>query len=66
MSVRRARCKCGRIVIANDARKTVSHEAPECDWFKGLVSFAMGPSTRAVEVLDVDTGERFGPAGGDA
>ena len=39
MAQRRIRqCKgCGRIVIFEDDKKTVSHEAPQCDWFEDLM-----------------------------
>lgn len=54
-AVRHATCHCGRRIIANDLRKVVSHEAPECEWFKELVASA-GKTERSVEVLDIETG----------
>lgn len=62
--VRHATCHCGKRIVANDLRKTVSHEAPECEWFKELVAKA-GKSTTTVEILDVETVEPVGTPGGE-
>lgn len=65
MSVRHYRCRCGAQIIANDARKMVSHAAPECDWFRSLMK--SGPAHHeSVEVLDTETGEPVGSRGGKA
>jgi hypothetical protein len=56
--IRHATCKCGRLILVNDDEKKVSHEAPECDWFKGLLAEA-GPHSAEVEVLNLVTGRKL-------
>jgi len=62
--IRKATCKCGRLIIANDERRVVSHEAPECEFFKTLLRQA-GPSERSIEMLDTESGAPVGAKGGD-
>lgn len=55
--IRKLRCRCGRRIIDNSETRTVSHEAPECEWFTGQVAkVATTGTTRVVEVLDMETG----------
>lgn len=49
-----ARCRCGRLVVNDPARQVISHEAPECDWFRQLLQQGPKPDATFVEVLDVD------------
>ena len=50
-----ARCHCGRLIVRNDAEKKISHEAPECDFFRKMLARAAA-HTREVEVIDPETG----------
>lgn len=35
-------CRCGLLLVRNDARQKLSHESPVCDWFREVVARA-GP-----------------------
>ena len=59
-SVREGTCKCGRKIVVNDAEKSVSHEAPECDFFLDLMKQAAPHETRTVTI---DEQGRSRPAG---
>ena len=37
MAVREAVCRCGLRVRRDDVARKISHELPECDWFRGLI-----------------------------
>jgi hypothetical protein len=61
--IRTTTCKCGRKIVANDEELKISHEEPECDWFKNMMTKA-APHKRSVEVLDAETGKK--PPHGEA
>ena len=38
--MRTATCRCGLLIVADDEKLTVDHEAPVCDWFAAQVKKA--------------------------
>jgi hypothetical protein len=41
---------CGLRLLRDDAHQTIAHEAPECEWFKGLL-VQVPPSRTIVSVI---------------
>jgi hypothetical protein len=53
----RARCRCGKLILAFHSRRAVMHQYPECAWFADALNETAVPTTINLEWVEMQDGQ---------